>query len=493
MISPFHYRAISTPRPSTTHSLLANDDPDEIIRHPAAHQTKMQLHCPIMLRAAPLKRLVGAPTAILIGMGVAIGSGIFRTPGDVAGRFDNPYLILFAWTLGGVVALMQGMVTAELATRFPKAGGEYVFLREAYGEFVAFFFGWAYTVFIIGGGVATIALAFGDFGCELFSLEPGWSGSLATAAILVVMSINAMGLRSGARTQNVFTVLKVLALLGVVVVGFVYGTQSLGPVSGPAESVRPFALGAFLGAFISVHWAYDGTTDAVKLAEEIKDVRRALPRALIGAAASVTVLYVAVNAALLFILPLDEMAGASSVPGDAMSRLFGETGRRGMLIVAMLISLGALSSTVLATIRVTYALARDGLTFRLFARMSKAQAPVPALVVVTAFAIVLVLNRSFNQVLGIYFLATAVLFGLSYASLILFRLRETTFPEHVFRAPLGSFQACLLIILQLALAVYIARRQGRDAAYTALVLLVVGLGYFVWKFFNPTRQVDGSQ
>ena len=145
-----------------------------------------------------LQRVLGAPTALLIGMGVAIGSGIFRTPGEVAAKIQTPWLIIAAWILGGLIILMQGMVTAELATRYPTAGGEYVYLREAYGRFVAFFFGWSYTIFVIGGGVATIAAAFGGFSCELFGLNGKYAGPAAAVAILLVIGINAAGVRAGA-------------------------------------------------------------------------------------------------------------------------------------------------------------------------------------------------------------------------------------------------------------------------------------------------------
>ncbi|MEE9293937.1 MAG: amino acid permease [Phycisphaerae bacterium] len=443
-------------------------------------------------RLTPLKRILGAPTALCIGMGVAIGSGIFRTPGLVAEQLQVPWLIILAWVFGGVFVLMAGMVTAELATRFPQAGGEYVFLREAYGEFVAFFFGWAYTIFIVGGGAASIAAAFGDFGCTLFVVNPAWSGVLAAAAIVAVTGVNALGLRTGAWTQNVFTAVKIAALLVIVIIGL---THSIAPVKSgtardPAHGMQSVGLGwswlaVFSAGVVPVLWAYDGTTDSVKMAEEIKDVRRALPRALIGSAVALTVIYVLVNVALMRLMPVGEMAGVKFVPGKAMSRVFGPAGENAMLAVAMVICLGALSSTVLATIRVTFALARDGLTFRFMAYMSASQAPVHALWVVATFAVILVLTRTFSEVLQIYFFASAILFGLSYASLIVFRLREREFPTHAFRCPAGIVQAVALILIMFALAAGIAIKYPKDAAYTTGLLIALGTLYFFWK--KPQR------
>ena len=164
-----------------------------------------------------------------------------------------------------------------------------------------------------------------------------------------------------------------------------------------------------------------------------------------------------------------------------MSRLFGDTGRNVMLVVAMLVCLSALSATVLATIRVTFALARDGLTFGFMARMSRGQSPVPALLVVCGFATVLVMLRDFEHVLGIYFFAAAILYGLSYASLIVFRYRERAFPPNVYRCPIGPVMAGVIIVIQCAIAVNICKTQPKDVMYTTLMLALIGLLYLVWK------------
>jgi APA family basic amino acid/polyamine antiporter len=376
---------------------------------------------------------------------------------------------------------MAGMVSAELATRFPRAGGEYVYLREAYGEFTAFFFGWAYTIFIIGGGAAVIAAAFGDFGCDLLGWPPDRSGYLAAAAVVGVTGVNLLGLKAGAGWQNVLTVLKVGALVVVVGIALGSGNEPIRFWTTPPASDRSLIL-LLPAAVVPVLWAYDGCTDSVKLAEEIKDVRRAMPRALIGSALAVTALYVAVNLAFMRMMSPQDMAGLKFVPGVFMEERFGRAGQQAMLALAMLVCLGSLSSTVLATIRVTFALARDGLAFRFMSHMSRSQAPIPALLVVGAFALVLVLNREFTEVLEIYFLASAILFGLAYASLLVFRNRDRgRFPASAFRCPAGPAMAVALIFIQLALAAGIVARNPIDATYTGLLLLACGLLYGVWK------------
>jgi len=265
------------------------------------------------------------------------------------------------------------------------------------------------------------------------------------------------------------------------VVGFAFGSSTTHTSVALPASPPSSMLGMWIAAMLPVLWSYDGTTDSVKMAEEIRDVRRALPQAVIGSTVALTLLYAFVNMTLLRIVPADEMAGLASVPGEAMFRVFGPAGRSAMLIVAILVCLGSISSTIPATVRVTFALARDGLTFRCLSKMSKSQAPVPALLTVSAIAIAFSLNRSFSSALDIYFLASAVLFGLSYGSLILFRARESAFPAHAFRCPFGLVLASILIVIQGAIALHIAIRQPLNALYTTAILIVLGILYFLWR------------
>jgi len=431
--------------------------------------------------------MLGVWTALFVGMGVAIGAGIFRVPGEVALALQVPWLITLAWLLGGIVNLAQGLVTAELATRHPRAGGEYVYLREAYGEFAAFFFGWAFTIFVVGGGAASIAAALGDFVVALWRLDDVWSGYAAAIAIVAVTVVNALGLRVGATVQNILTVVKVAALVIVIVVGLGWGREPLAASAAGVTTGQAVGASAMLVGFMTAWWPYLGTTDVAMLAEEVKDVRRTMPIALVVSSVALMGLYVLFNVALLRVVPAAEMGAYDSVPGEAMARMFGEGGRTGMLLVAILVCLSTLSSTVLATIRVTFALARDGLAFRFMSRMSPAQAPVAALVVVGAASAALVLIRDFTQILSIYFLAAAILFGLNYGSLIVFRLRESEVPGDVFRCPFGIVLAAALIVLEVALGVNIIVTRPGDALGTLVFLVVLGAAYFVWKSIDRRR------
>lgn len=431
---------------------------------------------------APLRRLIGTTTALCVGLGVAIGSGIFRTPGDIARQLNSPAWIIAAWIGGGLFTLAAGLVSAELGTRFPRAGGEYAFLKEAYGDFVGFFYGWAYTFFGVGVGVAIMAVAFGEVCCDLLQLEARFSPLAAVAGLVAVTTINCIGLRTGAGVQNVLTLAKVLALAALAVAGLLHSNATPPTTTNSASSP---GLVAFAAALASALWSYDGATDSVKMAEEVKDVHRALPRALISASLMVTALYVLVNLAYLHVLTPAEMAGSKFVGSDVMARIAGPAGRTALSAITALILFGALVSTQLSSVRVTFALARDGLAFGVLSRMSADQSPVAALVVVGAVSMVFAAFRSFQQVLSIYLFATAILFSLNYASLLVFRRRDRRPPENAFRCPAAPLLVAALIAVQTGIALNIAITNRRDTLYTCLLLAIIAAFYGVWRRARP--------
>lgn len=423
-------------------------------------------------------------TTALIGLGVAIGSGIFRTPGIVAAELGSPAWLIGAWIVGGLFILVSSLVSAELATRFPEAGGEYVYLREAYGGLVAFCFGWGYTVFIVGGGAATIAAASGEALAELLDFDVSWAPMLGASALVVITVLNAFGLKVGAGVQNVLTATKIAALLLVAGVAFVRGGSDTDWTQPLTISADKSLAAALVAGVLPVLWAYEGTTDSIKMAEEMTDARRDIPRALLSSALAITALYVIVNLAFLAVMTPIEMGGSRFVASDLMAAIFGRFGRRMMALLSLLVFLGSLSATILATVRVTFALARDRLAPPALAKMSNAQAPVRALCLVGAIAMMFTLARGFQQILNIYFLAAAILFGLSYASLIVFRIRDRkrgeTFPAHVFRCPGGVWLALILIAFEIFLAVRIVLDDA-DSRYPLVLFVVLAVVYAVWK------------
>lgn len=447
-----------------------------------------------------LRRVLGPVSVACVGMGAAIGSGIFATPGEAARHLASPWVILLAWVAAGLITLLQTLVTAELATRFPKAGGEYQYLKEAYGEFAGFFFGWSFVVFILGGGAGTIAALFGGFAAELTGIESPWaSPMLGCAAVAAVVIVNAAGLRAGAVTQNLLTITKVAALVGIAVGAMIVaGRWAPASSEGTASTTGEGWMSAFFMAMLPVFWSYTGATDSAKLAEETRDVRRALPVALCGSALALTVVYVLYNYALLCAMPPEVMAGKRSVPSLVFERA--GVGYLGNLLlgISALVCLGAVSSTILANVRVMYAMARDGLAPRTFGRMSEGQSPIAALVLGGALACAFVVNRSFEQILRIYFMASTVLFGLAYLSLIVFRRRERGGAQaaDVFRLPAGPWIALGLVVLEAALALNIVvadfRNGTQDSLWTLAFLAAMAVFYVLWKRMSWGRAETGQ-
>ena len=432
-----------------------------------------------------IRRLLGTLTIACVGLGVAIGSGIFATPGEIAAQLPSPGLILAAWLLGGVVTFLQSLVTAELSTRIPLAGGEYQFLRGAFGDFAGFFFGWSFTIFIVGAGAGTIAAGLGEFAATLLGSPKNLIAAFGLASIAAVLAINLLGLRAGAFFQNFLTLLKVAAVVGIGF-GAMFAARRWTPQ--PVESGASAGLKPFLLAFVGVFWSYSGSTDSAKLAEETIGARHAIPRGLAWSAGLLTVVYVLFNYGLLCAVSPAQMAGKS----DAVSLAFADIGgmdiRKLILAVGVLICLGSLSSTILSNVRVTFAMARDGLAPKMFAQMSSRQAPIASLILAATIACIFVLNRSFGQILGIYFMASAILYGMSYMSLLVFRHREQNEPSasgDYYRVPFGRSVAVLLTVFQLSIAAMIAhdelRKGGRDSLYMLALLAAVALMYPLWK------------
>lgn len=426
-----------------------------------------------MKQTEGLGRVLGPATTLLVGVGVALGSGILRTPPLVAASLGSMPLILAAWALGGFIIFASSLVMAELATRFPESGGEYAWLREAYGPFVAFFFGWGYTIFVVGGGCATIAAAFGEAAVELTGdtlPARAWAG----LAVVLVTAANMYGLRAGAALQNTLTVGKILLVLAVTGLAFTLTP----PTSSSAAAAASPGLGAWVAALPSVIWAYAGSTDAVKLAGEVDDPARTLPRALLGATGVLMLVYLLVNGGFLYALGVEGLARSTLPAADVAGRVLGATGTLWVAGGSAAIFLGALSSTMLATVRVAWALGRDGFALEAMGEMNDRQAPVGALAVVGGIALVFALARDFEQILGIYFLATAILFGLVYLSLLVFRARDDgPPPAGVFVCPLPALWVGGLVIVQLAMAALVVWTSPEDAAATFGLLALVALGY----------------
>jgi len=409
-----------------------------------------------------LKRTLGTFDGLAVVVGIMIGSGIFRTPGLVAARLGSPGLTFLAWGLGGAVGLLGAFVFAELATRLPQAGGKYVYAREAYGRRAAFVIGWIEALGIYCVASAAIGVVCGEYLARL----AGWPAERARLAgavfVLLFTAVNLAGVGLGRLVQNVTTAAKVVALLAVIVAAGVWGSGA-GWSAGPTAPSGAL-LGALAVAFQSVIWTYYGYPDAAKIAEEVVEPDRTLPRIFLTAIAAVTALYLLLNAAFLHLLPFERIASSKLVAGDAMEALFGARAGAITTALALLVVLAGLNGNLFVTPRVVFGMARDGLAPAALARVHAGGAPWTAVALVGLLTALLAATGTFERLLSV-----AIVFVLATDAFmvpVLFRLRR--------RGP-APFRVPFSPVLPLAfLAIYAALFAGAALEQPGVALLAAG-------------------
>ncbi len=445
-------------------------------------------------------------TALLV-IGAVVGSGIFLTPGLIAKDLPSPGLLLLAWLVGGIVTLCGALSFAELGAMFPEAGGQYVYLREAYGPAAAFLFGWGFFGFIMCGGLAALAVAFAEFlGSFLPALSTGtvlWKSSLlgiafslsagqlvAACSILLLSLLHSYGLRTGIRVQNVLTFFRIGAVLGLVALGVLVGKKSgltnfanLFPRGG---NFREF-LGPFGLALIAVFWTYDGWYSVNCTAAEVKNPGRNIPLGLFLGTAMVTVLYLLANLVYLLALPINRMIGVVRVGELASASLFGDGAASVISAVIMISILGCLNATVLYGPRVYYAMALDGSFFKSMGRLHpKRRIPSRALWGQAGWAAVLCLSGTYQSLYEFMVFALLLFFAATGAAVFVLR-RKQPGKERSYKTwgyPLVPFlfvASCSVIFINIIFT------QPWESLI-GLALLGAGLpAYFYWRRRPPLR------
>lgn len=404
-------------------------------------------------------------------VGITIGSGIFRTPGLVAHELGRPWLTFVAWLLGGLLAFLGALCFAELATRHPKAGGKYVYASEAFGPRIGFVVGWCEGFAMYPAAIAALGVVTGEFLGRLFGWTPGVSKWVGVGAVGGFVAINLIGVTSGRWVQNVSTSAKVLALSGIIVIAFAQG-RGAGWHGSLADAPTGFALfGALAVAFQSVIWSYYGYADAAKIAEEVVDPARTLPRVFLYGIAIATVLYLLVNAAFLHVLTFDRIAASVLVAGDVAAVIFGPYGNLVITVLALLVVLASLNGNVFVTPRVIFGLSREGLGPRVFAQVNAGGTPSEAMLSVGIVAIALAASGTFPQLLSLAIALVLILDSVTIAALFPLRARQPAAP---FRVPLYPIVPLLFI------AVYGALLVGTAMAQPALVAIAIVVLAAAW-------------
>jgi APA family basic amino acid/polyamine antiporter len=272
----------------------------------------------------------------MIAIGSTIGSGIFLTPALIANALSSPFWILLVWGIGGLLALSGALTFAELGAMMPRAGGVYVYLTEAYGGLVGFLYGWAYFLVVNTGGIAALSVAFATYFGYFVPLSPAGLKIAAIVGIIIVTVINVLGVKAGGVFSDVFTVLKLAGIIGLIAVGLTWGSSATTDFAAPLGDLSKGLGGALAVAMVGVLWSYGGWQHATFTAGEAKEAKRTVPQAMILGALAVTVIYLLTNIAYMFLLSPAQIGASPRVAAEAVEIIFGPVG-------ASLIALAAAS------------------------------------------------------------------------------------------------------------------------------------------------------
>ena len=425
---------------------------------------------------------VGFGLAVIIGN--TIGAGIFRAPGTIAGQLPDPWLFLGVWILGGLYALLGAIALAELGTMIPRSGGQYVFSRYALGEYAGFIVGWSDWISSCGS-TAAVALVIGTFSGALVPALEGKGPAVAAVVAIVFAALQWRGIVWGSNIQNLTSLLKALAFLVLIAAGFIYGGG--GALTNPEPLATPagmLLLSAIVISLREVIYTYDGWSGVIYFSEEVKNPGRDIPRSLFGGVLTITVIYLLVNLALMYVLPISAIAGKEFAAGEAANAIFGPYGDtifRCLTIVSMLSGINALH--LMAT-RVIFGMSRDGLFTTKAAVVNDGGTPSVSLWLSALVAVLfIVFGQTFGKVITIVAFFFVANYILSFISLFVLRRREPdkARPYRAWGHPWTTGLALAGSLLFLAGAV------ASDTQNSLYALLLLAVSYPVFRVIKMLR------
>jgi len=430
---------------------------------------------------AQLRRILGMRDLILMIVGTVIGSGIFLVPGTILKSVNGSVpLALTVWLVGGVLSLLGALTYGELSAMRPQAGGLYLYIRDCFGPFPAFLYGWTLFFVISSGSIATLAVAFGNYLGTFVELSAAGTKAVAVLMIVVITAVNVRGTRQSADLMNVTTAIKVVALLAMSVALLWLGGNPIfhGVNSSPQTGSLPSGFGL---AMISVLWAYEGWQYATCSAGETVNPQRNFPLSFLIGSAALIGIYLFANLGYLAALGTDGVAGSTRVAASALGAVVGP-GVAKLVAVAILISmLSAANSIILNAPRVYYAMAKDGLFFKSLSQVHpKFGTPALAVIAAGVWSSILAASGTFEQLLTYVVFIGWIFYALAAASIFVYRRR---FPaeERPYRVPGYPFTPLVFILAAAALVTNtIASQPGR--AIVGLGIVFIGApAYFFWR------------
>jgi APA family basic amino acid/polyamine antiporter len=437
-------------------------------------------------RRGKLLQVLGVGFGLAVTVGNTIGAGIVRTPGEVAANLPDAWIFIGVWVVGGLYALLGTAQLTELTAMVRRSGGQYTFARRALGEFPGFLVGWSDFV-SVSGTSALVSIVIGEYTAALLPALAGREAWVATAVVLLFGAIQWRGVRWGSGTQNLTAAAKGLAFIALVIACFLLGSRSAGDAAPAAAMPSGLAFAvAMIFALQSVIYTYDGWNGTTYFAEEVEDPDRNIPRAMFGGILSVMGIYVLVNLALVWLLPISAIAGNNFALGAAAGAVFGPLGDpivRGIMILSMLSGINAYH---LMSSRVLFAMSRDGYFTERIVRVNAGGTPTLALGVCVGVALFLIWTNKFNEVLALCALLFVLQYVASFISLFVLRRREPDAPRP-YRAWGYPWSTGFVLLGALGFVGGVIASDQRNSLYSLALLAVSYPIYQMLKRANPPQ------
>jgi amino acid transporter len=432
-----------------------------------------------------LPRHLGLWSAAAVLVGTTIGSGIFRVPREVAAALGDPQAMLLIWVIGGIVTLTGALTIAELAAAYPRSGGIFAYILEAWGPLPAFVYGWAELTVIRAAAIGGISLVFATYLGEFIPLTDLQERLTAAAVILLIALLNYLGIGIASLLMNVTTILKYGAMLGLGLFAFTAGEGTVAnfTTASPAATVT---MSAMLTALVPIMWTYDGWSNLSFIGGEVKEPGRNLPRALILGTAAIVAIYLLVNAAYLYLIPAEEMAGMGRVASEAAKRitLFGSAGAAIISGVVMVSCFGSVNGSVMTGPRIFFAMSEQRLIFPVIARVSpRFQTPSVAIWLAAALGVAYVMQNSFAELADRFVLGSWPFYAMAVAGVFILRKRRPDI-ERPYRTLWYPITPIIFLLASLGMVVnaLIANPSGNGVTF-GIILAGVPV-YFVWRFWE---------
>ena len=429
-----------------------------------------------------LKRVLSLLDATMINAGGIIGSGIFMVPAAVAMFTGSASLFFMVWIAGGIVSLFGALSVAELGAAMPRAGGQYVYLSEAYGPVWGYLYGWSAIAVINTASIAAVGVAFSEYLRFFFPITDISIKGIAVATIDLLTIINILDVKSGARFQNLFTISKLGAIFGFIILGLVMeggSNQNLIPFFSNqsfTELVGPLGL-----AMVSVLWTFDGWIFITYVAGEVKNPGRNIPLSLIFCMLIVVTIYLLLNYVLIYTLGFTGMNGSDLVVSDAASVFLGNKGAAIVTLIILISLIGANNGFVLTSARINYAMAKDKLFFHQASQIHpRFKSPANALIIQCVWACLLTFTGTFNQLITYIIFASWIFYGMSAGAVIILRNKKPDM-ERPYKTPVYPWIPIIFILFAIFLTINTIMEAPRDAAIGAGIILAGLPMYYYWK------------